>query len=108
MRQLLYRSTFLSLLTVLTIAPSAQAATGCSTRDFKGVYGMIAKGNILGVILPAFNPTIGPVIRVSRVMADGNGNVVADSNASYNGFILHEQFSGTYTITSDCSIRYDL
>jgi hypothetical protein len=108
MRRLLYRSTFLSLLTVLSVAPSVQAAPGCSNRDFSGVYGMIAKGNILGVILPAFNPTIGPVIRVSRVVADGNGNVMADSNASYNGFFLHELFAGTYTIASDCTIRYDL
>lgn len=108
MRRLLCRSTFLSLLAVLTIAPSVQAAPGCSNRDFKGVYAMIAKGDILGVILPAFNPTIGPVIRVSRVVADGNGNVKSDSNASYNGFVLREDFGGTYTVTPDCNIRYDL
>jgi hypothetical protein len=108
MRQLLRRSTFLSLLAVLASAPSLQAAPACDNRDFKGVYGMIARGDIYGVILPAFNPTIGPVIRVSRVVADGAGHVRANSNASYNGFFLNEEFAGTYEVTPDCEIRYDL
>src|SRR5512136_2617422 len=102
----LVRPTFLALVAVVTISPRVQAQ--CDNRDFKGVYGMIARGDIYGVILPAFNPTIGPVIRVSRVVADGNGNVQADSNASYNGFVLHELFSGTYQITADCEIQYNL
>jgi hypothetical protein len=108
MRHLLCRSTFLSLLTVLISAPSLQAAPACDNRDFRGVYGMIARGDIYGVILPAFNPTIGPVIRVSRVVADGAGHVHSFSNASYNGFFLAEEFGGTYDITPDCNIRFDL
>ena len=106
MRQLLCRSIFFSLLAVLTVAPNLEAA--CSNRDFRGVYSMFARGDILGVILPAFNPTIGPVIRVSRVVTDGTGTVKSDSDASYNGFVLHEEFSGFYSVSSDCTIRYDL
>jgi hypothetical protein len=99
---------FLSLLAVLMIAPRLQAAPLCDNRDFNGVYGMQAKGDIYGVILPAFSPTIGPVIRVSRVVADGAGHVNADSYASYNGFFLHETFSGVYQVNDDCSIIYNL
>jgi hypothetical protein len=106
MGQLLRRSIFLSLLAVLLIAPRVHAS--CSVRDFRGVYGMQARGDIYGVILPAFNPTIGPVVRVSRVVADGAGHVRADSYANYNGFFLQEEFAGTYDITADCEIRYDL
>jgi hypothetical protein len=108
MGQVLRRSVFLSLFAVLMMAPRLHAAPLCDNRDFRGVYGMQAKGDIFGVILPAFNPTIGPVVRVSRVVADGAGHVNADSYASYNGFFLHETFSGVYQINDDCSIRYDL
>ena len=90
------------------IAPRLQAAPLCTNRDFRGVYAMQAKGDILGVPLPAFNPTIGPVVRVSRVVADGAGRVHADSYANYNGFFLHEEFAGTYNINDDCSITYHL
>ena len=102
------RSTVLSLFALLLIAPRLQAAPLCDNRDFRGVYGMEAKGDIYGVILPAFNPTIGPVVRVSRVVADGAGHVNADSYANYNGFFLHETFTGVYQVNDDCSIRYDL
>lgn len=108
MGHVLRRSLLLSVVAVLLLAPRLHAAPLCDNRDFRGVYGMQAKGDIYGVILPAFNPTIGPVVRVSRVVADGAGHVRADSYASYNGFYLHEEFAGVYTINDDCSIRYDL
>src|SRR5262245_47263176 len=96
------RSIFLSLLALVTIVPRLEAGPLCDNRDFMGVYGMQARGDIFGVILPAFNPTIGPVVRVSRVVADGAGHVRADSFASYNGFFLFEQFAGVYQINDDC------
>jgi hypothetical protein len=108
MRTLLYRSAVFSLLAVLVAASNLQAATACGNSDFKGVYGMIARGDIASVPDPVFNALVGPVIRVSRVVADGSGHVTSSSFASYNGFVLSEDFSGTYTVNPDCTIRFDL
>lgn len=108
MRKPLCRLTFFSLLAVLTVAPSLQAATTCGDGDFKGVYGMIARGDIAAVPDPVFTPIIGPVIRVSRVVTDGSGHVMSTSFASYNGFVLSEDFSGTYHVNPDCTVRFDL
>src|SRR5262245_57669202 len=108
MRTLLCRSAFFSLLAILTLAPSLQAAPACSDGDFKGVYGMIARGDIAAVPDPVFTPIIGPVIRVSRVVTDGSGHVSSTSFASYNGFVLSEDFAGTYHVNPDCTIRFDL
>lgn len=108
MRTLLCRSAVFSVLAVLIAASNLQAAPACGTADFKGVYGMIARGDIAAVPDPAFTPLIGPVIRVSRVVADGNGHVASSSFASYNGFVLSEDFAGTYQVNADCTIRFDL
>jgi hypothetical protein len=108
MRKLFGRSAVFSLLAVLSLARSVQASPTCGNGDFKGVYGMIARGDIAAVPDPAFTPIIGPVIRVSRVLADGNGHVASTSFASYNGFVLSEDFAGTYQVNPDCTIRFDL
>ena len=93
----------LVLLAGVTAAQAAHPASGCSNKDLAGVYGMLATGTI--IIAPGFPATLlGPFARVGRVVADGNGNISVANTASYNGNIIPESYSGTYTVNSDCSV----
>jgi hypothetical protein len=105
MMRLLGRVTLLLLLS-LAVAQDVRAAPGCSNRDFNGEYGTIARGNLF-VLPPVFAPLVGPVIKVARTVADGNGNVVEFAYATYNGVIFKEQpLFGTYRVNPDCTIVF--
>lgn len=92
-----------ALLLAAVTAPVLSAAPGCTNASFTGVYGMLATGNIL--VAPGFPaPLIGPFGRVGHVVADGKGNISVANVASYNGNIITESYSGTYTVSSNCSI----
>jgi hypothetical protein len=91
-----------ALLVGVAARQAAHAAPGCSTRDLAGVYGMFATGTILIVPAPVI-PT-GPFARVGRVVSDGNGNISITNTASYDGTIVTESYTATYTVSSDCSI----
>jgi len=101
MRQFFGRFTLLSLLSLTGLF----AAPTCSNRDFNGVYGMLARGTV-SIVPPPLTPLIGPVIRLSRVTADGKGKVSVESHASYNGYIVREPFSGTYSVSPNCTIAF--
>jgi len=106
MMHLLGRVTSLLLLS-LVVAQDVHAAPACSNRDFIGEYGTIARGTLF-VLPPVFTPLVGPVMKVARTIADGNGNVSEVSFASYNGFIFPEaQYFGTYTVNPDCTIVFN-
>ena len=93
-------------LTGAATAQTAHPAPGCNNRDFVGAYGMFATGSILQVPLNAV-PT-GPFTRVGRVVVDGNGNVSVNNTASYDGNIVTESYSGTYTVRADCSLTINV
>jgi hypothetical protein len=93
----------LALLLTIAAAQGLFAAPRCTNRDFNGVYGTIARGT-LNELPPVFSPLVGPAIRVARTTADGNGNVSEVSYVTYNGNIVHEPFSGTYSVNPDCTI----
>jgi hypothetical protein len=106
MMHLLRRVTLLLLLS-LAVAQDVRAAPVCSNRDFNGEYGTIARGTLF-VLPPVFAPLLGPVIKVARTIADGNGNVSEFSYVSYNGQIFKEQpYFGTYRVNPDCTIVLD-
>lgn len=91
------------LLTAAVATPVLSAAPKCSNAAFTGVYGMLATGNIL--VAPGFpSSLLGPFGRVGRVSADGKGNISVANVASYNGTIIDESYTGTYTVSPDCSI----
>ena len=97
------RATLLLLLS-LAAARDVRAAPGCSNRDFNGVYGAFARGT-LSVLPPVFAPLLGPVIKVARTIADGNGNVSEVSYVTFNGQVFKEQpYFGTYSVNPDCTI----
>jgi hypothetical protein len=80
------------------------AARTCSNEDFNGTYGVVASGSITVPNLPI----TGPFARAGQIIPDGNGNVVAHSTASYNGNLFSEALMGTYTVSSDCSIIFNI
>lgn len=91
----------------LAIARDVRASPGCSNRDFNGAYGTIARGTLFA-LPPAFAPLLGPVIKIARTVADGNGNVSEVSYASYNGHVFREaQYLGKYSVRPDCTIVFD-
>ena len=104
MAHLLGRVTGLLLLLSLAVAQDVGAAPACSNRDFNGEYRAIARGTLFA-LPPVFTPLLGPVIKVARTVADGNGNVSETSYVTFNGSIFKEApYFGTYTVNPDCTI----
>jgi hypothetical protein len=92
------------LLLSLAIAQDVRAAPACSNRDFIGEYRAIARGTLF-VVPPVFTPLLGPVIKVARTIADGNGHVSETSYVTFNGSIFREEpYFGTYRVSPDCTI----
>jgi len=90
-------------LAVSVAIPAIQAAPSCTNGDFAGVYGMQAPGTILSA--PGFPAGfLGPFNRVGRVASDGKGNISVTNTASYNGNIIVESYTGTYSIAADCTL----
>ncbi len=81
------------------VAPSLFAAPSCTNAGLNGIYGMRAEGAI--VSFPGLN---GPFARVGRFAADGKGHVTVSNTASYNGNLIVESYSGSYTVSSDCTV----
>ncbi len=78
------------------------AVQNCVTQDFKGTYGIVAHG---AVTVPGF-PITGPFARAGQVVADGNGKLVFNTTASYNGILFSEAINATYTMSPDCSMVF--
>ena len=78
---------------LVAVAPTAQARS-CSLRGVSGRYGYTTAGAI---------PTLGPVAAVGQVTLDASGNLTGAQTASFNGAIVPETISGTYTVNSDCT-----
>jgi hypothetical protein len=75
------------------IAPAAQARS-CSLQGVSGRYGYTTTGTI---------PTLGAVAALGHVTLDASGNLTGAQTASFNGAIVPETLSGTYTVNVDCT-----
>jgi hypothetical protein len=75
------------------IAPAAQARS-CSLQGVSGRYGYTTTGTI---------PTLGAVAALGHVTLDAIGNLTGAQTASFNGAIVPETLSGTYTVNVDCT-----
>jgi len=77
----------------------------CGVGNFRGAYGIDLGGTLTGT-----SPQAGRVQKVGRVLSDGLGNFNAVTIANYNGQSVEEDFSGTYSVSGDCSLtlKYSL
>lgn len=84
---------FIFLAAMLHVAPSASAGS-CKIGRVAGTYGYTTSGTI---------PTLGAVAAVGHINLDASGNLTGAQTASFNGTIVPETLSGTYTVNSDCT-----
>jgi hypothetical protein len=103
MRKLYLRSG-LFLLAVLASGSGLFALNRCDNMDFRGTYSLIASG---AVTVPD-TPITGPFGRAGQAVADGKGNVSFFTTASYNGNIFGGSFVGTYQVSNDCTMEFQL
>jgi hypothetical protein len=84
-----------------------QGAITCSTADYNGTYAFFTAGNF--VQLPPQAAILqGTFAQAGTFTSDGLGNVTIVSTASYNGIVLPANDTGTYTITKDCQITFNV
>jgi hypothetical protein len=97
------RRKVLLLMVLMTAGASLLQAgkSGCTAADFSGTYGF----TVFGVILPG-TPISGDFGRLGKVVADGNGNVMATTIADYNGNNVEEDFPGVYQVSDDCYLMW--
>src|SRR5215472_8497597 len=85
------------------LAPTGAHAQKCQNSQYKGVYSALALGDF--ITLPGLPPPLlGPTTRLGRVEVDGNGNAKIHAITSLDGFILEEDYTGTYVVNPDCTI----
>ena len=82
----------------LNRAPSAHAQTACDATTFTGAYGYTESGYAYDV-----QGNIYILASTGRMVADGNGGLTGTETLSFDGTIVRRQFTGTYTMTEECS-----
>jgi len=92
--------------TTFRILLRKQPKNFCTNNDLKGSYLLNMSGD--NVFVPYLSP--GPAARVGKVIFDGAGTFKANTNASYAGSVLEENFSGTYSVDAKClfTLSYEL
>jgi hypothetical protein len=88
---------------------SKAMATGvtCTTADYRGTYAFFSYGYLLQ-LPPAGAPLLGQFAQSGTFTSDGEGNINIESQASYNGLILNAPAQGTYTVSPDCLVTYNI
>ena len=82
------------LFTALVGAVPAAQARSCSLEGVAAKYGYTTTGTI---------PTLGAIAGVGHVTLEANGNLTGAQTVSFNGTIVPETLSGTYTVNADCT-----
>jgi hypothetical protein len=77
-----------------TPAAALAHSQSCSLRGAAGKYGYTTSGTI---------PTLGAVAGVGNITLDPSGNLSGAQTVSFNGAIVPETLSGTYTVNADCT-----
>lgn len=81
----------------LAIVPSLRAddETTCSNASLRGAYGLAGDPNLV--------VGFGPTAALGSLTADGSGTWEGTLTQSFNGIIVHEAFTATYAVNSDCT-----
>ena len=87
--------------TLLTLKKTRQF-TGCSTDGFVGTFGLAASGVSTLTPIGATDPVSTPFHIVGRLVADGSGAFVTDSQGALSP-LTARQLKGTYSINADCT-----
>ena len=103
-RRLVWSS--LLILLLLTIATGTTWARECSQRTLKGTYVAFEQGQFITEV-PGLFP-LGPFVNMAKGVFDGAGNFSGQYIAVIgDGTVRQGEFSGTYTVTSDCTYSDD-
>jgi hypothetical protein len=86
----------------VSLVPSARAqdkdkgpgSHKCSDRTLKGSFGIKFEGTKLG---------FGPLVSVSRITFDGEGQFTTNEIGRFNGALIQRTFTGPYTVNDDCT-----
>ena len=97
----------IACVSLLAAAFAAQGAITCTTADYKGSYAFLTVGSFVR-LPPAAAVLQGPFSQAGTFVADGEGNLVITSTASYNGNVLPANDPAVYTVSPDCTLKIDL
>lgn len=90
-----FHSILFGAIFLAALAGTAPAqAKSCSLQGVSGKYGYTTTGTI---------PTLGAVAGVGQITLDAGGNLTGAQTVSFNGAIVPETLSGTYTVNADCT-----
>src|SRR5687767_700603 len=83
---------------LLLVASGTYAADVCNPANLIGPYTFQLSGTttISGASKPATS--------LARVVFDGNGNVSGTASSMFEGFLLGNPVTGTYTAKPDCTV----
>jgi hypothetical protein len=82
----------------LNRAPVAHAQTACDASTFTGAYGYTQSGYAYDA-----QGNIYIIATTGRLVADGNGGLTGTETLSFDGNIVRRPYTGTYTMTGECS-----
>src|SRR5437879_5736027 len=103
-RKILRRLRGVLAVSVLTappgLIPALHAEQECTDHDFIGVFGFYGTGY---VVKSPVTTLTGPFARLGRFESDGNGHLTFFSTASFNGHLIPQDFTGTYSVNPDCT-----
>jgi len=91
-------ASILALVVSLAQVPMAHAADHCTTAMVKGHYGFTFSG-----FTQDANGNNLPLAGTGTATSDGQGNISATINASFNGSFETFPYTATYVVNSDCS-----
>jgi len=91
-------ASILALAVLGALVPAAHAAEHCTAAMLKGHYGFTFSG-----FTQDANGKNLPLAGTGTATSDGQGNVSATINASFNGSFETSPYTGTHVVNPDCS-----